>query len=96
MAPIFFDSRAAFRDWLAANHETTDELWVGYYKVDADQSGIAYGESVEEAICFGWIDGLINGIDDETYKRRFTPRKPDSKWSKKNKERVRAMMDAGK
>ena len=77
--PIFFDSREAFRDWLEANHDEADELWVGYHKVDAEKSGIAYDESVEEAICFGWIDGLINGIDDETYKRRFTPRNPDSK-----------------
>lgn len=96
MAPIFFESREAFRDWLEEHHDTEDELWVGYHKVDSDQSGIGYGESVEEAICFGWIDGLINGIDDETYKRRFTPRKPDSKWSKANRERVEAMVDAGK
>ncbi|WP_129113589.1 YdeI/OmpD-associated family protein [Halegenticoccus tardaugens] len=96
MDPIFFETREAFRDWLEEHHDTRDELWVGYYKADAEQSGIGYDKSVEEAICFGWIDGLINGIDDETYKRRFTPRKPDSKWSKKNKERVKAMMDAGK
>lgn len=96
MNPTFFETRAAFRDWLEEHHDTEDELWVGYYKADARQSGIGYGESVEEAICFGWIDGLTNGIDDETYKRRFTPRKPDSKWSKKNKERVQSMVEAGK
>jgi uncharacterized protein YdeI (YjbR/CyaY-like superfamily) len=71
-------------------------VWVGYYKKVADQTGISYGKSVEEAICYGWIDGLINGINNETYKRRFTPRKPDSKWSKTNKERVKQMIDAGK
>lgn len=96
MDPTFFESRTTFRTWLEEHHDTADELWVGYYKVEADESGIGYGESVEEAICFGWIDGLINGIDDGTYKRRFTPRKPDSKWSKKNRERVEAMIDAGK
>ncbi|WP_313690868.1 YdeI/OmpD-associated family protein [Halorarum halobium] len=96
MDPVFFSSRTEFRDWLEANHGSTDELWVGYYKADADRSGIGYGESVEEAICFGWIDGLVNGIDDETYKRRFTPRKPDSKWSKNNTERVERMIEAGK
>ena len=94
--PTFFEDRDAFRDWLEANHDAVDELWVGYYKVDAERSGIGYGESVEEALCFGWIDGLVHGIDDETYKRRFTPRKPDSKWSKANVERVEAMMAAGK
>jgi uncharacterized protein YdeI (YjbR/CyaY-like superfamily) len=96
MEPIFFESRVAFRGWLEEHHETADELWVGYYKVDAERSGIGYAESVEEAICFGWIDGLINGIDDQTYKRRFTPRNPDSKWSKANVERVEAMIEAGK
>lgn len=94
--PIFFESREAFRTWLEAHHDAVEELWVGYFKADAEQSGIEYGESVEEAICFGWIDGLVHGIDDETYKRRFTPRKPDSKWSKANRERALAMMDAGR
>ncbi|HKJ59740.1 MAG TPA: YdeI/OmpD-associated family protein [Halobacteriales archaeon] len=94
--PIFFETRAAFRTWLEEHHDEADELWVGYYKVDAERSGIGYGESVEEALCFGWIDGLVKGIDDETYKRRFTPRNPDSKWSKANVERVEAMIDAGK
>lgn len=94
--PIFFASRDEFRDWLAEHHDSTDELRVGYYKVDADESGIGYAESVEEALCFGWIDGLVNGIDERTYKRRFTPRRPDSKWSKANVERVGEMIDAGK
>lgn len=96
MNPIFFESRNEFRTWLEENHDTAEELWVGYYKADAERSGIGYGESVEEALCFGWIDGLIKGIDDETYTRRFTPRSPDSKWSKANKERVEAMIEAGK
>jgi len=93
---MFFESREAFRDWLEAHHDDEDELWVGYYKADAERSGIGYGESVEEAVCFGWIDGLTKGIDDETYERRFTPRNPDSKWSKANTERVEAMVEAGR
>ena len=96
MNPVFFDSRVEFRTWLEEHHDMAEELWVGYYKVDAERSGIGYGESVEEALCFGWIDGLVKGIDDETYTRRFTPRSPDSKWSKANKERVEAMIEAGK
>jgi len=96
MDSVFFDSRNEFRTWLEKYHDTAEELWIGYYKVDAEQSGIGYGESVEEALCFGWIDGLVKGIDDETYTRRFTPRSPDSKWSKANKERVAAMIEAGK
>jgi len=96
MNPLFFESRNEFCTWLEAHHDEAEELWVGYYKADVERSGIGYGESVEEALCFGWIDGLIKGIDDETYTRRFTPRNPDSKWSKANKERVEAMVEAGK
>jgi uncharacterized protein YdeI (YjbR/CyaY-like superfamily) len=96
MDPIFFESHNEFRSWLEEHHDTAEELWVGYYKADAERSGIGYGESVEEALCFGWIDGLVKGIDDETYTRRFTPRSSDSKWSKANKERVEAMTEAGK
>lgn len=96
MSPIFFEYRNEFCTWLEENHDTAEELWVGYYKANAERSGIGYGESVEEALCFGWIDGLIKGIDDETYTRRFTPRSPDSKWSKANKQRIEAMIEAGK
>ena len=96
MDPLFFESQNEFRTWLEEHHDTAEELWVGYYKVDAERVGIGYDESVEEALCFGWVDGLVKGIDDETYTRRFTPRSPDSKWSKANKERVGAMIQAGK
>ncbi|MFC7069759.1 YdeI/OmpD-associated family protein [Halobaculum lipolyticum] len=96
MDPVFFDSRNEFRTWLEEHHDTADVLWVGYYKASAERTGIGYAESVEEALCFGWVDGLIRGIDDETYCRRFTPRRHDSKWSKANTERVEAMVEAGK
>ncbi|WP_411965041.1 YdeI/OmpD-associated family protein [Haloferax sp. YSMS24] len=96
MDPIFFDSRNEFRTWLEEHHDRAEVLWVGYYKTNAERTGIGYGESVEEALCFGWIDGLVRGIDDETYTRRFTPRRHDSKWSKANKERVEAMVETGK
>ncbi|MFC7251559.1 YdeI family protein [Halomicroarcula sp. GCM10025324] len=96
MDPLFFESQNEFRIWLEEHHDTEEELWVGYYKADAERVGIGYDESVEEALCFGWVDGLVKGIDDETYTRRFTPRSPDSKWSKANKERVSAMIQAGK
>ncbi|MDS0283894.1 YdeI/OmpD-associated family protein [Haloarcula onubensis] len=96
MDPLFFESQNEFRTWLEEYHDTAEELWVGYYKADAERVGIGYDESVEEALCFGWVDGLVKGIDDETYTRRFTPRSPDSKWSKANKERVSAMIKAGK
>lgn len=94
MDAIFFADREEFREWLKDNHDSSDVLWVGYYKTDAQQSGIGYDESVEEAICFGWIDGLINRIDEERYKRRFTPRNPDSRWSKANVDRAERMIVA--
>ena len=94
--PIFFNTAKEFRAWLKRHHESADVLWVGYYKKGAQQSGISYDESVCEALCFGWIDGLIHGIDDKTYKRRFTPRNPKSKWSKSNVKRIREMVEAGK
>lgn len=92
----FFATAAEFRSWLQAHHDSADELWVGYYKVASEKTGIGYAESVEEAICFGWIDGLVQRIDEERYRRRFTPRRHDSKWAKSNVERVKRMVDAGK
>lgn len=96
MEPFFPLDRDEFRSWLTDHNDTADELWVGYYKKDAEQTGISYAASVEEALCFGWIDSTINGIDDVTYKRRFTPRNPNSKWSKINKNRVQKMIEEDK
>ena len=81
MTPRFFPTPAAFRKWLAANHTKSKELWVGFYKKDSGKPSITWPESVEEALCFGWIDGIRKTIDDESYKIRFTPRKPTSIWS---------------
>lgn len=63
MEPNFFTTAAEFRAWLEENHDSTEELWIGYYKKDAEKTGISYSESVKEAICFGWIDGLTNAYD---------------------------------
>ena len=80
----FFKTRAAFRKWLAANHAKTKELWVGFYKKDSGKPSITWPESVDEALCFGWIDGLRKRIDEESYMIRFSPRKPSSIWSAVN------------
>lgn len=77
-------SRSAWRNWLEKNHTTKSELWLVYYKKGTGRPTISYSDSLEEALCFGWIDGLIRKIDDERYARRFTPRKPSSKWSPTN------------
>jgi uncharacterized protein YdeI (YjbR/CyaY-like superfamily) len=72
---------AEFRQWLAANHASQTELWVGFYKKDSGRPTITYSESVDQAICFGWIDGVRVSIDGASHKIRFTPRKPRSIWS---------------
>lgn len=84
MNPKFFPTPAAFRKWLAANHDKSKELWVGFYKKDSGKPSITWPESVDEALCFGWIDGVRKTIDAESYKIRFTPRKSTSVWSAVN------------
>ena len=87
-------SQRAWRRWLEANHAAVPEVWVVFYKKSAQRPGrptLTYGQAVEQAICFGWIDGLKRRIDDERYTHRFTPRKPDSRWSESNRERLARM-----
>src|SRR6266581_1839034 len=81
MNPKFFKTPSAFHKWLAANHAKAKELWVGFYKKETGKPSITWPESVEEALCFGWIDGIRKRIDDASYQIRFTPRKPGSTWS---------------
>lgn len=92
MSPKFFATPAAFRKWLAANHGKSKELWVGFYKKSSGRPSIDWPESVDEALCFGWIDGLRKSIDDESYKIRFTPRKPGSIWSAINIRNVERLI----
>ena len=84
MNPRFFKTPATFRKWLAANHAKSKELWVGFYKKDSGKPSITWPESVDEALCFGWIDGVRKSVDAESYKIRFSPRKPSSIWSAVN------------
>src|SRR6266571_5214898 len=84
MNPKFFSTPTAFRKWLAVNHDKSRELWVGFYKKNSGKPSITWPESVDEALCFGWIDGIRKTIDDESYKIRFSPRKPGSVWSAVN------------
>jgi uncharacterized protein YdeI (YjbR/CyaY-like superfamily) len=93
MNPEFFKTPAAFRKWLAANHAKSNELWVGFYKKGSDQPSITWPESVDEALCFGWIDGIRKSIDEESYKIRFTPRKPTSVWSAVNIRNVAKLIE---
>ena len=94
--PRFFKSGAAFGQWLEAHHDTATEALVGFYKTKASKRGITYQEALDEALSFGWIDGIRRSLDDERYTIRFTPRKPRSIWSKVNIKRVGELTAAGR
>ena len=96
MKKIFAETRDAWRSWLEQNHSLEKEIWLVYYKKGTGKPSITYPDSVEEAICFGWIDGLKKTIDDETYTHRFSPRRKGSKWSSLNIQYAKKMIDAGK
>lgn len=89
-------NRKEWRDWLTKNHASADEIWVIYYKKHTNKPRIPYNDAVEEALCFGWIDGIVKKIDDEKYCQRFTPRNEKSEWSKLNKSRVAMLIKTGK
>lgn len=95
MNPIFFSEPAEFRKWLEDNHQTETELQVGYYKVSTQKPSMTWSESVDEAICFGWIDGIRRSVDDESYTIRFTPRNPKSNWSAVNIKKVEKLTQLG-
>ena len=88
MTPIFFEKPADFRKWLAKNHDKASEIIVGFYKVGSGKPSITWPESVDQALCYGWIDGVRRRIDDESYSNRFTPRRPTSIWSAINIKKV--------
>ena len=88
-------SRSAWRNWLQKNHGSCAEVEVIYFKKHTGKPTLTYNESVEEAICFGWIDGVKRSIDAERYSHRFTPRQDRSKWSPTNRRRAQRMIDAG-
>jgi uncharacterized protein YdeI (YjbR/CyaY-like superfamily) len=90
------ESRAAWRAWLANNHDTIDGVWLVFYKRGTGKENLTYDDAVEEALCFGWIDNVKRSIDAERYEFRFTPRKENSKWSPSNKTRVERLIKARK
>jgi len=94
-APLFFRTQSSFRKWLEKNHDKARELLVGFYKVNSGKPSMTWSESVDEAICFGWIDGVRRSIDVESYSIRFTPRKPGSIWSAINIQKVEDLSKKG-
>jgi uncharacterized protein YdeI (YjbR/CyaY-like superfamily) len=93
--PTFFRTPASFRKWLEKNHDKAKELLVGFYKVSSGKQSMTWSKSVDEAICFGWIDGIRKSIDAESYSIRFTPRKPGSIWSAINIQKVETLSKQG-
>ena len=95
MKPIYFPTPTEFRKWLEENHSTETELLVGFYKVKSGTPSLTWSESVDQALCFGWIDGVRTSIDDTRYTIRFTPRKPTSIWSGVNIRKVEEFIRLG-
>ena len=92
MKPKFFRTPADFGTWLEKNHATATELWVGFYKKDSGKPSITWPESVDQALCFGWIDGIRKGVDEISYQIRFTPRRRGSIWSATNIKRAEELV----
>ncbi len=95
MTPLFFSTQLEFRKWLSVNHKTKTELLVGYYKVKSGKPSMTWSQSVDEALCFGWIDGVRKSINNESYCIRFTPRKTTSIWSAVNIKKMEVLIDNG-
>jgi len=91
LKPKFFRTPANFETWLEKNHATATELWVGFYKKDSGKPSITWAESVDQALCFGWIDGIRKRVDEISYQIRFTPRQRRSIWSAINIKRAREL-----
>ncbi len=100
MAPsmnvTYFPTAADLRAWFEEHHGTVDELWVGFYKKASGRPSVTYQEAVDEALCFGWIDGIRKSLDGESYTNRFTPRRPNSNWSQVNIRRVGELTAQGR
>jgi uncharacterized protein YdeI (YjbR/CyaY-like superfamily) len=95
MEPTFFATPAEFRAWLERHHDSATELLVGFHKRGSGRPSMTWQESVDQALCFGWIDGVRRRIDDTSYSIRFTPRKPRSTWSAVNVKRMKELIEQG-
>ncbi|HEX6925169.1 MAG TPA: YdeI/OmpD-associated family protein [Longimicrobiaceae bacterium] len=96
MQPTFFPTPDDFRRWLAQHHDSARELWVGFYKKGSGRPSITWPESIDEALCFGWIDGVRRSLDEESYVIRFTPRRQGGRWSAINTRRAEELIRGGR
>jgi uncharacterized protein YdeI (YjbR/CyaY-like superfamily) len=95
MKTLHVSTRKAWREWLAKHHDKEKEIWLVYYRKHTGKPRISYNDAVEEALCYGWIDSIQRGIDEERFAQRFSPRRKGSPWSEANKERLRQLIEAG-
>ena len=93
---LYVTNRQDWRKWLAKHHKTEPEIWLLYYKIDSGKPRIPYNDAVEEALCYGWIDSTVKGIDKHSFAQRFSPRRSTSILSETNKERIRRLIAEGK
>lgn len=96
MNTVFFDTPVQFRRWLEKHYATDTEVWVGFWKKASGRTGMNYTQALDEALCFGWIDGIVNKHDELSYKQRFTPRRAKSVWSKINTQKIERLIHEGK
>lgn len=94
--PVFFKSVKELHKWFQKNHDRATDVWIGFYNVKSGKKGATYKEAVDEALCFGWIDGIRKNIDEERYANRFTPRKKTSIWSDINTRRIKELTEEGR
>jgi uncharacterized protein YdeI (YjbR/CyaY-like superfamily) len=94
--PRFFRKASEWREWLERHHAKADALWVGFHRKASGKPSMTWAESVDEALCFGWIDGIRKSVDEVSYKIRFTPRRASSNWSLVNTKRVGELTKAGR
>ena len=93
--PVYFDSPAEFHAWLEANHDGAADVWVAIYKKGSEKTGITLAEAQDQALRFGWVDSLARKVDEDAYKLRFTPRRPDANWTDANIARAEELRAVG-
>lgn len=94
--PLRFRSPSDFRKWLAANHRRSDGIWLRFFKKDSGKPSVTYREALDEALCFGWVDGKAQSYDASSWMQRFTPRRPKSNWSRRNTQHAERLIKAGR
>ena len=95
MKMVYFSNRNELRNWLTQNHDKEKEIWLVYYRKSSGKPTVSYDDSVEEALCFGWIDSVQRSNNEESSVQRFSPRKPKSNWSESNRARAKRLIEQG-